>query len=321
MTEPTAQKDTVASQIDVDPRADEVAELCAADDHDARVSEAAELRAEVRRLRDRIEELESALGPRAEAEERLQRTQDEAREMRERLAHVARISTLGEMATGIAHEINQPLAAVATYAQACGRMIRSRMTDDVELLETLDRISHEALRAGAIINKLKDLIRRRDSQQVPCELNSLVRDVAGLAGVDAQHNGLDLRLSLADDLPLVVADPVQIQQVILNLVRNGIEAMETCAGDCVLLVRTREGGAEGVICSVVDSGVGLDAEQEASLFTPFYTTKESGMGMGLSISRTIVRAHGGKLWHTRNPDCGVTFHFSLPAEEQARGGV
>ncbi len=276
-----------------------------------------ELRDTVDRLRARIAEIEAHGPSAAEAEERLRRSEEEARETRERLAHVTRISTLGEMATGIAHEINQPLAAVATYAQACGRMIRSRMSNDVELLETLDRISHEALRAGAIINKLKDLVRRRESRQVPCDLNTLINDVAGLAGVDAQHKGVDLRLSLAEGLPLVVVDPVQIQQVVLNLVRNGMDAMDGCSSDGVLLLRTRAAGEGGVTCSVVDQGVGLDAEQEAELFTPFYTTKESGMGMGLSISRTIVRAHGGKVWFTRNPDCGTTFHFSLPVEEES----
>ncbi len=230
------------------------------------------LRLTVDSLRARIVELE-AQGPNgADAEERLRRSEEEARETRERLAHVTRISTLGEMATGIAHEINQPLAAVAAYAQACGRMIRSRTSDDVELLETLDRISHEALRAGAIINKLKDLVRHRESRQVPCELNTLVSDVAGLAGVDAQHKGVNLRLSLAERLPPVVVDPVQIQQVVLNLVRNGMDAMDGCSGDGVLLLRTRDAGEDGVTCSVVDQGVCLDAEQDDGLFAPVYTT-------------------------------------------------
>lgn len=284
-------------------------------DDDGLRREVDELRRTVRDLRERLAVLQGTDGVDVEAEERLRRTQEEARETRERLAHVARVSTLGEMATGIAHEINQPLAAVAAYAQACGRMIRSRTADDVELLEALDRISHEALRAGAIINKLKELVRRRDSGQVPCDLNTLVRDVAGLAVADANHNGVDLRLSLADGLPPVTADPVQIQQVVLNLVRNGIEAMEGCYGERILLVRTSDAGDEGVTCSVVDGGVGIEDDEEAGLFTPFYTTKESGMGMGLSISRTIIRAHGGKVWFTRNPDTGTTFHFRLPASE------
>ncbi len=286
----------------------------------ALIQDVAKLHDTVRALQARIAELEAGGEYGAEAEERLRRTQEEAREMRERLAHVARISTLGEMATGIAHEINQPLAAVATYAQACGRMIRARTADDVELLQTLDRISHEALRAGAIINKLKDLVRRRESSQVPCDLNSLVRDVAGLASVDAQHNGLELRLSLADDLRPVVVDPVQIQQVVLNLVRNGIESMEGCSGEYVVMLRTRDAGEDGVSCAVVDHGVGLDKEQEEELFAPFYSTKESGMGMGLSISRTIIQAHGGRLWFTPNPDCGTTFQFTLPVEEFATSG-
>jgi C4-dicarboxylate-specific signal transduction histidine kinase len=304
MLQETAQTPIASSEVDAGARIQEVTQL-----HDM-----------VRALQARIAELEAGGEYGAEAEERLRRTEEEARETRERLAHVARISTLGEMATGIAHEINQPLAAVATYAQACGRMIRARTANDVDLLQTLDRISHEALRAGAIINKLKDLVRRRDSGQVPCDLNSLVRDVAGLAAVDAQHNGLELRLSLADDLHPVVADPVQIQQVILNLVRNGIESMDGCSGQPIVMLRTRDAGEDGVSCSVVDLGVGVAKEQEEELFAPFYSTKESGMGMGLSISRTIIRAHGGRLWFTTNPDCGTTFHFTLPVEEVAARG-
>ena len=286
----------------------------------AMLEEIEALRLTVETLRAKIDELEAKDPTSAEAEERLRLSEEEARETRERLAHVARLSTLGEMATGIAHEINQPLAAVAAYAQACGRMIRSRMTNDVELLDTLDRISHEALRAGAIINKLKDLVRRRDSHQVACDLNTLVGDVAGLAVLDAQLKRIDLRLSLAEELPFVVVDPIQIQQVVLNLVRNGIDAMDRSSGDRILLLRTSLVREEGVCCSVVDQGVGLDAEQEAGLFTAFHTTKESGMGMGLSISRTIVRAHGGRVWFTRNPDCGLTFHFSLPVEEDDDAG-
>jgi len=279
------------------------------------LAEVAELERTVRVLRTRIAELESAGGTKADAEERLRRSEQEVRETRERLAHVTRLSTLGEMATGIAHEINQPLAAVATYAQACSRMIRSRSTDDVELLETLDRIGGEALRAGAIINKLKDLVRRRDSRHIPCDINALVRDVAGLAGLDAQHHGIDLCLELEPGLPLVVADQIQVQQVILNLVRNGMEAME---GDRIgvgaLVLQTRVGAEDTVEVAVSDCGIGLDEQDTEAIFAPFYTTKESGMGMGLSISRTIIRAHGGKIGYSGNPDGGTTFWFALPID-------
>ena len=242
--------------------------------------------------------------------------EEEVRQTRERLAHVARMSTLGQMATGIAHEINQPLAAVATYAHACARMIRSRMTNDVELLETLDRISDEALRAGAIINRLRDLVRRRDSRHAKCDLNELVRDIAGLAGLDAFHSGIRLELDLADALPQVVADRIQVQQVILNLVRNAMEAMEADSGeDRAVTLRTLRGDNGAVEVAIIDRGVGLTGDEEAELFEPFYTTKEAGMGMGLSISRSIVRAHGGRVWFTRNADRGTTFHFTLPAED------
>ena len=194
-------------------------------------------------------------------------------------------------------------------------MIRSRMTNDVELLETLDRISQEALRAGAIINRLRDLVRRRDSQHMKCDLNELVRDVAGLAGLDSSHNGIRLELDLADTLPWVVADRIQVQQVILNLVRNAMEAMEAGSGDeRAVTLRTLRGDDGTVEVAIVDRGEGLAIDEAAELFEPFYTTKESGMGMGLSISRSIVRAHGGDVWFTRNPDRGTTFHFTLPVE-------
>ena len=159
------------------------------------------------------------------------------------------------------------------------------------------------------------MVRRRDSQHTKCDLNELVRDVAGLAGLDALHNAIRLKLDLADALPPVVADRIQVRQVILNLVRNAMESMEADSGDDrTVTLRTLAGDNGNVEVAIVDRGKGLAVEEEVELFEPFYTTKESGMGMGLSISRSIVRAHGGRVWFTRNQDRGTTFHFTLPAE-------
>ena len=190
---------------------------------------------------------------------------------------------------------------------------------DVELLDTLDRISHEALRAGAIIHRLRDLVRRRDSQHTECDLNELVRDVASLAGLDAIHNGIRLELDLAGTLPPVVADRIQVQQVILNLVRNAMEAMETdSADDRTVSLRTLRGDNGTVEVAIVDRGEGVAVDEEAELFEPFYTTMEAGMGMGLSISRSIVRAHGGRVWFTRKRGPRYYFPLHAPGRERSR---
>lgn len=234
-------------------------------------------------------------------------------ELRARMTHMTRVSTMGEMASSIAHEVNQPLTAIATYAQACRRLMDADQTSEAEVKDVLRRISDEALRAGNIIHRLRSLVKRRASKLARCDLIQILEEVWPLALGDAHLHDVDVSLILPSSLPPILADQIHVQQVILNLTRNGIDAMETVpAGERKMEVRV-EGIDDGQVqVSVEDRGVGLREESEAALFEPFFTTKEGGLGMGLSISRKLVAAHGGRLWFTRNPQSGTTFHFTIP---------
>jgi two-component system sensor kinase FixL len=241
------------------------------------------------------------------------KAEEEVRLHRERLTHVARVSTMGEMATGIAHEVNQPLTAIANYAQACRRMIEAGMGDDPDVMETLTQISDEAIRAGGIIHRLRNLVRKRRSRRLLCNINELIRDVLMLAEADLRHHSLSLQLELADGLPPILADDIQIQQVVLNLIRNGIDAtLEANGRDDAITVRTSLGRAGEIEVAVIDMGVGFPEGAGSEYFQPFFTTKESGMGLGLSISQSIITSHGGRLWFSRNAEGGSTVHFTLP---------
>ncbi len=247
--------------------------------------------------------------------ERLQTEQmlaERERELRERLTHLTRVSVMGEMASGIAHEVNQPLTAVATYAQAARRMVDAQMADSALVSDVLDRISAEALRAGDIVHRLRSLVQKRESSRRLSDINELIRDLEHLASVDARMHDVKLLLDLASPLPPVLVDEIQIQQVLLNLIRNGIDAMEDVdPADRKLVVRTRQ-RANMIHVSITDHGCGLPEGAERKLFQPFFTTKKSGMGMGLSISRSIVDSHGGRMTFESNADGGTTFSLTLP---------
>ncbi|MGQ0721269.1 MAG: sensor histidine kinase [Candidatus Eiseniibacteriota bacterium] len=241
------------------------------------------------------------------------RAEREAAELRERLTHLARVGTVGEMATGIAHEINQPLTAIATLAQACRRMADSGAMRPGELGNALESISAQALRAGDVIRHLRSLVRQRASERSEVDINELVREVCRLAAVDTRMHRVGVRLDLAPGLPHALADPVQIQQVVLNLIRNAVEAMDGVPGARdTIEVRTGLRGRDHIEVGVSDSGPGLSGEAAERVFDPFFTTKSTGLGMGLSISRSIVASHGGDLWYTPNADRGITMRFSLP---------
>ncbi len=268
---------------------------------------------EERSLIDAVAERLGRIAERLRAEQLLV---EREQELRQRLTHLTRVSILGEMASSIAHEVNQPLTAVATYTQACRRVVEAGMTDSSELLDILQRISDEALRAGDIIHHLKDLVRGRETNRVESNINELIRDVERLASVDARLRNVTLRLELASDLPTVVVDRVQVQQVVLNLIRNGIDALEaTDAEDKEVVVSSIACDSNEVRVGVSDNGCGLPEDVEDSLFEPFFTTKEDGTGMGLSISRSIVTSHGGRMWYSRNPERGTTFFFAVPTAE------
>jgi len=250
------------------------------------------------------------------AEERLRKKEDE---LRERMTHITRVSTMGEMASSIAHEVNQPLTAVATYAQACRRLLEAGETETSEVLEVLDRIGEEALRAGNIIHRLRDLVRKRKHDVAECDLVALLKELLPLVSVDARLHEVQLRFVLPPHLHPVLADGIQIQQVILNLIRNGIDSMrDSPVGGRVLEVGVGEADGRHAELRVTDHGCGLPEGNEEDLFEPFFTTKEGGLGMGLSISRSIIAQHRGRLRFSKNSDGGTTFSFTLPFASEGR---
>ena len=243
------------------------------------------------------------------------RAEEQARRHQAELAHVLRVGTIGEMAAGLAHEINQPLGAVANYAQGAVHRMRNGSVRPAELLPVLEAMAHEALRAGEIVRRMRDLVRKEPSERKPADLNALVRDSAKVVAGDARQLGIEVHLDLASELPAVVCDGVQIEQVILNLLRNALEAVEGHSdGDGCVAVTTAASGRDAVEVSVRDNGVGLP-EPSVDVFAPFFSTKAHGLGMGLSISRSIIEAHHGRVRATRNDGGGSTFSFSLPLRD------
>lgn len=240
------------------------------------------------------------------------RYEERLRQNRERLAHVGRISLMGEMAGGLAHEINQPLGAIANYAQAARRMLAAG-DDTAGATEALDHISIQALRAGDVIRRLRTMIRKRDSEPEQIDINSVVQGTLPLVDADARANGIRLRVELTPDLAPVRCDVVQIQQVLLNLVRNAIDAMQAAGSSRrQVVIRTARSGTDTIAVEVADTGPGVDPGIVAQLFTPFHTTKPDGLGLGLSISRSLVEGHGGNLGFRANEPDGAVFMFTLP---------
>lgn len=240
--------------------------------------------------------------------------EEEMRQSQEKLTHVARLSTMGEMATGLSHEINQPLTAIATYSQAALRMLGSPAGADPEdLKDALTQITAQALRAGEVIRRLRAFVKNRSTRSETIDLNRLIEDLRVLAEPDARVNDVRLTLDLAPSVPPVSADPVQIQQVLLNLVRNAIDATNEATGAQREVVLATRVAMEGVEVAVIDHGAGIDPKILDNLFNPFFTTKATGTGLGLAISRSIIRAHLGKLGHRSTPGGGTTFYFTLPS--------
>ena len=243
--------------------------------------------------------------------------QELARQRQAELAHVSRLSHLGEMATGLAHELNQPLAAIASYMQGCLRRLESDSFNREELLDAIQQTAAQAERAADIIKWVRAFVRKGEHRRKATDLNELVREVAQILERELATGGVSLRLELAADLPYVDVDHVQIQQVILNLMRNGMEATAaTGRARHTITVRTSPTDGPAVELAVQDTGDGVRQEVMDRLFEPFVTSKEQGMGMGLSISRSIVDAHGGRLWLAPNRDRGCTFLFTLPLSQE-----
>jgi PAS domain S-box-containing protein len=238
-----------------------------------------------------------------------------AEEERQALAHANRIMTMGQLTASIAHEVNQPIAAVVTNAQAALRWLNMQPPDPEEVRQALDRIVKAGRRAGDVISRMRALVRKAPPRKDQLDINDTIREVIPLTRTELHRSGILLRTQLADGLPLVPGDRIQLQQVMLNLILNAIEAMSGSAeGSRELLISTEADGANSVRIAVRDWGPGLKPESLDRLFDAFYTTKPDGMGMGLSICRSIIEAHGGRLWATRNQPQGAVFQFTLPQQ-------
>ena len=243
----------------------------------------------------------------------VQDAEERARRHLSELARMGRIASMGEMASGIAHELNQPLTAIATYAGAGLRKLESSGDGSADVAGLLTDISAQARRAGQIIRNIRSLVSRSEPSTTAVDLNDVVRTVVGLVEPEAKQHGIGVHTDLDEGAHLVCARRIEIEQVLLNLLRNAIEAMSE-SGDPGLrvTVSARRLNGKDVDVSVCDSGPGIPAADLARVFGPFYTTKADGMGMGLSISRSIIEAHHSQLAVQPNPDRGVTFRFTLP---------
>jgi PAS domain S-box-containing protein len=236
-----------------------------------------------------------------------------AEEDRQALAHANRITTMGQLTASIAHEVNQPIAAVVTNAQAALRWLNMQPPDPEEVRHALCRIVRNGRRAGDVIGRIRALVTKAPPRKDRLDINDTIREVIALTGSELRRSGTSLQTQLADGLPLVPGDRIQLQQVMVNLILNAVEAMGGLdEGSRELLISTEEDGANGVRIAVRDWGPGLKPESMDRLFDAFYTTKPDGMGMGLSICRSIIEAHGGRVWATPNVPRGAVLQFTLP---------
>ena len=270
-------------------------------------SKVQERTAELARAND---DLRGEMGERQRAQEALQKAQAE-------LAHVTRVMTLGELMASIAHEVNQPLAAVVTNAQACLRWLALETPRLDEARAAVERIVRDGNRASEVIQRIRALAKKTEPQMVSLDINDVIREAISLEQREMLSQRVSLRTELASALPPVLGDRIQLQQVVINLVMNGLEAMAPVTDrPHEMLIRSQPHEAGEVLVAVQDSGIGIDSANAERLFNAFFTTKASGMGMGLSISRSIIVAHGGNLIASPNADHGATFQFTLPSSSQ-----
>jgi C4-dicarboxylate-specific signal transduction histidine kinase len=248
------------------------------------------------------------------AEEALRENERRLHAAQAELSHIGRVATLGELTASITHEVNQPLGAIAANAAAAQRWLTRSTPDIEEAGSAIERIAHEAHRAAAVISRMRELYKKADPKKVRLDINDVISDAMLLVRREAASSQVSLELELASGLPAVLGDRVQLQQVIINLSMNGIQAMANIADrPRELLIRSKQDEADQVVVAVQDLGSGIDPEIADKLFSPFLTTKPNGMGMGLSICRSIIEAHGGRVWASRNSGPGTTFNFTLEA--------
>jgi two-component system sensor kinase FixL len=233
-------------------------------------------------------------------------------EVQSELLHVSRLSTMGEMASALAHELNQPLAAMVNYLNGSRRLLANSSDPRAELIKgAMDKAAEQALRAGQVIQRLRDFVARGETEKRVESIKKLVEEASALALVAAKEQSVSVKLLFDSTIDLVLVDKIQIQQVLVNLLRNAIEAMQDSARrELIITTAPEEAGMASV--SVADTGSGIDPEIAAKLFQPFVSTKRQGMGIGLSICRTIIESHGGRLIAEPNPGGGTIFRFTVP---------
>ena len=247
---------------------------------------------------------------RKQAEEALRQAQAD-------LAHVSRVTTMGELTASLAHEVNQPITAAVTDANACLRWLTRAAPDVEEARAAASRIVKDAMRAADIVSRIRLLFQKSTPPRELVDLNDVIREMVVLLRSEATRYSISIRTELAPDPPLVMGDRVQLQQVMMNLMMNGTDAMKDVDGTRELAIKSQPADNEECLVSVSDTGVGLPAQQADQIFNAFFTTKPHGTGMGLSISRSIVESHGGRLWAGRNTLRGASFYFTLPSKVQA----
>jgi len=246
---------------------------------------------------------------------RAEEERERLRQAQADLAYMSRVITVGELAASLAHEIKQPIAAAVLNAKTCVRWLKRDSPDVTEACEAASRTVRDATRAADIVDRVRSLYRRSTPQRELVDLNEIIQEMILLLHDEANRYSIPIRAELTPSLPKVTADRVQLQQVLMNLMLNGIEAMKDTGGELTVTSNRSEDGQ--LLISVSDSGVGFPIEESERIFKAFFTTKPQGTGMGLSISRTIVESHSGRLWASANTGRGATFHFSLPTEAKA----
>jgi signal transduction histidine kinase len=250
---------------------------------------------------------------------RAEEERERLRQLEADLAHMNRVSMMGELAASLAHEIKQPIAAAAINAQTCAQWLSRDAPDVTEALQAASAMAAAVKRAGAIIDRVSSLYRRGTPERELVDLNEISREMSVLLGDSANRNAVSIRTDLDPELPTTTADRVQLQQVLMNLMLNGIEAMQDTGGE--LTVASKRTEDDQPLISVSDTGIGLSIDKAERIFEAFFTTKPRGTGMGLSISRRIIASHGGHLWASPNTGRGATFQFTLPVEATASSPV
>ena len=242
------------------------------------------------------------------------RAEDEAHHRRAELAHIDRLNTMGEMASGFAHELNQPLSAIVNYANGCTRRIKKQQCNNEMILSTLDQVTQQATRAGEVIKRIRSFVRKEEPVRLAADINLVIKETLSFLEDDTTRQNIKIDIDLQPELPTVTIDHIQVEQVILNLFRNSLEAMsKSTSSENKLSIKTKVSGND-IVITVIDNGPGLPAAKD-SIFDPFVTSKVNGLGLGLSISRSIVEAHGGRLQISDDIKSGTALSFTLPIDQ------